>query len=118
MADTACGPGGSCVDSRPWRPTMGIVDFFRPKYRHSDAKVRLEAVRALSSDESGIFAAVARTDKAPGVRLVAFERIGEVDGLSEIAERDDGRVLRDLAGARAGELWVASACQGEDESPA
>ncbi len=93
---------------------MGIVDLFRPKYRHSDAKVRLEAVRALSSDESGVLAAVARTDKDPGVRRVAIEKIEEVDLLAEISERDDDRVLRDLAGARAAAMWVSGACQDDD----
>jgi len=42
---------------------MGIADFFRPKYRHSDVKVRLEAVRALTSEDSDILASVARADR-------------------------------------------------------
>jgi betaine-aldehyde dehydrogenase len=94
---------------------MGIANFFRPKYKHSDVKVRLEAVRALTSDETDILATVARSDKDAGVRRVAIEKLDEVDVLAEIATRDDDRAIRDLAGSRASELWITSACQDEDE---
>ncbi len=94
---------------------MGIADFFRPKYKHSDVKVRLEAVRALTSDESDILATIARSDKDAGVRRIAIEKLDEVEVLAEIASRDDDRGLRDLAGSRAAEIWVSSACQDEDD---
>ena len=93
---------------------MGIVDFFRPKYKHSDVKVRLEAVRALTSDEADILATIARSDKDAAVRRLAIEKLDEVEVLAEIAERDDDRGVRDLAGSRAAEIWVSSACQDED----
>ena len=35
---------------------MGIVDLFRPKHRHSDARVCLAAVRAMSSDDTTLLA--------------------------------------------------------------
>ncbi len=92
---------------------MGITDFFRPKYRHSDVKVRLEAVRAMSSDESDILATVARTDRDPGVRKVAIEKLDLADVLAEIAREEADRALKALAGSRAAELWI-SAANGED----
>ena len=98
--------------------TMGITDFFKPKYRHSDVKVRLEAVRALSSDDADILATVARSDRDPGVRRVAIEKIATADVLAEIAGAEDDRALRSLAGNRAAQLWVTAACQGDDPDQA
>src|SRR5262245_15837130 len=89
---------------------MGIADFFRPKYRHSDVKVRLEAVRALTSDDSDILTTVAKTDREAAVRRVAIEKIDAADVLAEIAEAEADRALRDLAGARAAQMWVTLAC--------
>ncbi len=94
---------------------MGFVDLFRPKYRHSDVRVRLEAVRALTSDEADILATVARTDKDPGVRRVAIEKLDEAEVLAEIARRDADNALRGLASSRAAGMWVSSACQDDDE---
>jgi len=95
---------------------MGLADFFRPKYRHSDVKVRLEAVRALTSDEADILATVAKSDKDPGVRRIAIEKLERVELLAELAESESDRANRDLAGSRAAELWVQAACQDEDET--
>jgi hypothetical protein len=95
---------------------MGLVDFFRPKHRHSDVKVRLEAVRALTSDEADILATVAKNDKDAGVRRVAIEKLDRVELLAELAASEADPANRDLAGSRAAELWVASACQEDDEA--
>jgi hypothetical protein len=95
---------------------MGMFDLFRPKHRHSDVKVRVAAVRALSSDDTQLLASIARTDKDPGVRRIAIEKLEEVDILADIFERESDGELRDLAGSRAAELWVTSACQDEDEA--
>ena len=95
---------------------MGLADFFRPKYRHSDVKVRLEAVRALTSDEADILATVAKSDKDPGVRRIAIEKLERVELLAELAASESDRANRDLAGTRAAELWVQAACQDEDET--
>ena len=51
---------------------MGIADLFRPKYRHSDVRVRTEAVKALTADDAAILAQVARTDRDIGVRRIAM----------------------------------------------
>ncbi|MBK9032585.1 MAG: DUF349 domain-containing protein [Myxococcales bacterium] len=76
--------------------------------------MRLEAVRALTSDEADILATVAKSDKDPGVRRVAIEKLERVELLAELAESEHDRGNRDLAGTRAAELWVSSACQGDD----
>src|SRR5262249_35475454 len=95
---------------------MGIADLFRPKYRHSDVRVRAEAVRALTSDDAAILVQIARTDRDIGVRQLAIERIDEADVLAEIAGAETERSLRDFAGERAAKLWVSIACDDDAEA--
>src|SRR5512141_1356061 len=95
---------------------MGLADLFRPKYRHSDVRVRTEAVRALSSDDVSILTQVAKTDRDIGVRRIAMEKIDEADVLAEIASKETERSLRELAGGRAAELWAALACGDDAEA--
>jgi hypothetical protein len=94
---------------------MGIADLFRPKYRHSDVRVRSEAVRALTADDAAILIQIARTDRDASVRRLAIERIATADVLAEIAAAEPERSLRDLAGERAAELWVSQACGADPE---
>src|SRR5580700_7581185 len=96
---------------------MGIVDLFRPKYRHSNVSVRAEAVRALTADDAAILVQVARTDRDAGVRRLAIERIDEAEVLAELAAADSERSVRDLAGERAAKLWSSAAC-GDDADEA
>ena len=96
---------------------MGIADLFRPKYRHSDVRVRVEAVRALTADDAAILVQIARTDRESAVRRLAIERINTADVLAEIAAAEPERALRDLAGARAAQLWLQHAC-GDDPNKA
>jgi hypothetical protein len=96
---------------------MGISDLFRPKYRHSDVRVRTEAVRALTKDDAAILIQIARTDRDIGVRRLAIERIDTADVLAELASAETERSLRDFAGERAARLWTSVAC-GEDPDAA
>jgi hypothetical protein len=64
---------------------MGIADLFRPKYRHSDVRVRTEAVKALTSDDAATLIQIARTDRDIGVRRIAIGKIDEADVLADIA---------------------------------
>jgi len=85
---------------------MGIADLFRPKYRHSDVRVRAEAVRALTADDAALIIQIARSDRDTGVRRLAIERIDTADVLAEIAAAEPERALRDLAGSRAAQIWL------------
>ncbi|HEX3477022.1 MAG TPA: DUF349 domain-containing protein [Kofleriaceae bacterium] len=95
---------------------MGIADLFRPKHRHSDVRVRTEAVRALTADDAALLIQIARTDRDAGVRRLAIERITTADVLAEIAAAESERSLRDLAGERAAQLWVSQACSADPEA--
>src|SRR2546427_9700785 len=98
----ACRQGEFRLDSAP---PMGIADLFRPKYRHSDVRVRTEAVKALTGDDAAILVQVARTDRDIGVRRIAIEKIDEAKVLAEIATAETERSLREFAGERAGEPY-------------
>src|SRR5215467_2652274 len=94
---------------------MGIADLFRPKHRHSDVRVRAEAVKALTADDAALLIQIARTDRDIGVRRLAIERISTADVLAEIAAAETERSLRDLAGERAAQLWASQACSADPE---
>src|SRR5689334_6036462 len=106
----ACRRRGFRLDFRAY---MGIADLFRPKHRHSDVRVRSEAVRALTADDAALLVQIARTDRDIGVRRLAIERIATADVLAEIAAAEPERSLRDLAGERAAQLWLANACSDD-----
>jgi hypothetical protein len=94
---------------------MGIADLFRPKYRHSDVRVRTQAVKALTADDAAILVQVARTDSDIGVRRLAIGKIDEANVLAEIAAAETERSLRDFAGERAAQLWSSHACSDDEE---
>lgn len=89
---------------------MGIADFFRPKYRHSDVRVRTEAVRALSTDDAAILETIAKNDRDASVRRIAIEKISAADLLADIATSDSERGVADFAGERAAAIWTTAAC--------
>ena len=92
---------------------MGIADFFRPKYRHSDVKVRSAAVRALTADDAAILEQIARTDRDIGVRRIAIEKIDQATVLAELARAETERSLKELINERAAELWTSNACSAD-----
>jgi hypothetical protein len=94
---------------------MGITDLFRPKHRHSDVRVRAEAVRALTADDAATLIQIARTDRDVGVRRLAIERVVTADVLAEIAAADSDRSLRAFAGERAAQLWLHHACSEDPD---
>lgn len=94
---------------------MGIADLFRPRYRHSDVRVRTEAVRALTRDDAAVLEQIARTDRDVGVRRIAIEKIDTAELLADLASAETERSLRDFAGERAARLWISHACGADAE---
>jgi len=107
-----CGYSKVNVDSPP---SMGIVDLFRAKHRHSNVRIRTEAVRAMNADDVDLIK-VARTDSDIGVRRIAIEKIAEAPVLAEIAAAETERSLRDFAGERAASLWKSKACGTNEDA--
>ena len=92
---------------------MGLTDLFRPKYRHSDAAVRANAVRQMGADEAELVARIARDDRDTAVRRIAMDRIEDPAVLAELAAREPDPALRDHARSRASGLWAARALAAE-----
>ncbi len=92
---------------------MGLLDLFRPKWRHSSVEVRSEAVRHLDSDD-GALAEVALKDPESMVRRLAIKKIVDVDLLARIAEGDSDEALRKSAAEKASEILVGKAVADND----
>jgi hypothetical protein len=88
---------------------MGLVDLFRPRWKHSDPAIRAVAVRELDAEETRILAEIARGDRDPSVRRLAIKKLNDPHLLREIAQSDTEIKLRRLAAERAASLWVALA---------
>ncbi len=93
---------------------MGLADLFRPKHKHSDPDVRLEAIRHLGDGDGEILAQLARGDAARQVRKAAIERLEDPVRLVEVAAREPDSGLRELAESRA---RVRLARWAESEQP-
>lgn len=93
---------------------MGIADLFRPKYRHSNAEVRAEAVRQLGPEQTDLVVKVAREDSDPSVRRTALVKIDDPDILVELARSESDRALGELARTRASGIWVNQAVSATD----
>lgn len=65
--------------SRPW----SFIDFFRPLIRHTNPKLRLRALEAVSGDKK-LFA-VASRETDPEVMMAAARRIGDAKLLARLA---------------------------------
>lgn len=96
---------------------MGLVDLFRPKWKHSKAEVRAEALRGLGAGDTEIIAGMARNDADEAVRRVAVEKLEDPELLSSIA-RDDTSKVGVFAGQRAARLWVDQAATASDVAQA
>jgi len=95
---------------------MGLLDLFRPRWKHSDAAVRMEAVKDLTPDDIVELGQVAKRDKDVRVRRLALKKISDLSLLSEMAENDGDESLRKEAAEKRGALLLSSAVSDEDES--
>ena len=94
---------------------MGIADIFRPKWKHSDAKVRISAVRALSSEDQRTLVGVIRSDADAAVRQLALRKTEDVGLLAEVAQDDADPTVREAAQERVAQLLFEAAISDELE---
>lgn len=71
---------------------MNLMDYFRPKWRHSDPEMRVQAVKAMS-DQTRL-ANIAVTDPEALVRMTAVEKVTDQWLLSRVALQDEDRTVR------------------------
>lgn len=94
---------------------MGLADFFRPKWKHSDSEVRADAVRTMGDDDKQLLVQIAKNDSDESVRRIAIRKINSADALAELADGHLDGSLRDLALERASSMWMNIAVgEGED----
>ncbi|MSP62021.1 MAG: hypothetical protein EXR72_17155 [Myxococcales bacterium] len=95
---------------------MKFLDLFRPAWKHSDASVRLEAVRRLGDPQIAIRARIARHDGDSHVQWAATRKLRDPDLLAEIAGADADPAIRKDAAERASLLQVNAATSQGMES--
>ena len=64
---------------------MGLFDIIKPKWQHSDAKVRLEGIAELDMSELDILCEIATNDTDDNVKIAAIKKINCCDSLHKIA---------------------------------
>ena len=88
---------------------MGFLDLFRPKWKHSDPNVRLEAIKDLSAeDDLPRLMQVARHDRDVRVRRIAVKKIDDPELLIEVAGAEPDEDLRRDAVDKAAELMLSA----------
>jgi hypothetical protein len=65
---------------------MGFLDFFKPKWKHSEWRVRKEAIKKISKQR--ILKKIAKNDVNVKVRVAAIEKITDQDILIDIVKTD------------------------------
>ena len=73
---------------------MGFFGFGKPKLKHRDPEVRLQALAGLGDGSQGTFAELASSDLDPRVRATAVGRITEVPRLVTLQKSEDPAVRR------------------------
>ena len=94
---------------------MALTDIFRPKYKHSDAQVRAQAVKQMGADEADLLAKIAENDKDPEVRRLAVERIDDAEFLVDLVANEQSPSVRRQAHQRAAQLWSRAVLAGTRE---
>src|SRR5262245_26507924 len=88
---------------------MGLFDFFRAKWKHSNPDVRPDAVRNLSADDAGIWIEVAKSDRDARVRKIAIKRLDDPKVLLDLAKGDSDESVATAARDKAVDLLMATA---------
>lgn len=73
---------------------MGFLGLGKPKWKHSDAEVRLRAVADLAEGSQGTFLEIATGDSDPRVRASAATRLRDVPRLVELQKSADPALKR------------------------
>jgi len=95
---------------------MGFFDLFRPKWKHSNADVRAEAVKQMTADDVAVLSQIVRADKDARIRRLALKKIADPTLLGEIAESDPDEALRADAAEKASELLLSTAIGEGDQA--
>lgn len=75
---------------------MGFFDLFRPKWKHGNAEVRMEAVQALPNAETATLADIAKQDEDPRVRRLAIKKIDDPQLLQTLVSYQQDETTKKL----------------------
>ena len=92
---------------------MGLLDFFRPAWRHSNPDIRLEAVRSLTEEDATTLSEVVIKDPDVRVRRAALKKVREPEVLFDVAAREADATLKELASERAQELLLEASLSAD-----
>jgi len=92
---------------------MAITDLFRPKYKHSDAQVRAQAVAQMGTDEADLLVRIAETDRDPEVRRIAVSKIDDAEFLVDLVAHEQNPTVRREAHDRAAAIWSRVVLAGD-----
>lgn len=95
-----------------------FANLFKPRWRHSDPEVRLNAISKLSPEQpeqASILRQLALHDSSRQVRVVAVSRLSDTDTLLDILSQSTDPDVREQAGLRVSECLRehSSECLGE-----
>ena len=91
---------------------MGLLDVFRPRWKHSNPEIRLEAIRTLDDDEA--LAQSASRDGDERIRRLAIKQLIDPWRLQNVAGVQTDDKLRLMALGRARELFVEIALSSKE----
>ena len=94
---------------------MGLLDLFRPKHKHSNVEVRLDAVRQLGEDETSTLTEVAKKDPEAKVREIALRKLSDPDLLTSLATDERDEALKTFILRRASELSLRRALDTQSD---
>ncbi|MEE4250701.1 MAG: hypothetical protein V2I38_08940, partial [Alcanivoracaceae bacterium] len=89
--------------------------FFKPRWQHTDAKVREQAVTTLDPDsesDRSTLALLARGDSSPAVRAAASALLIDLTVLDHVVRNDREQSVRDSANQRIEALLAGTAKPG------
>ncbi len=92
---------------------MGLLDFFRPSWRHSNPDVRLQAVRGLDEQDLNPLKEVVQRDPDSRVRRAAIKKLHDPEILFDVAAKDEDADCKQLAASRAQEMFLVAALSAQ-----
>ena len=94
---------------------MGLFDYFRPKWKNSDHRVRMRAVREL--DDPEVLNTMAQHDTNIEVRIEAIHKIIDEKILTHIQETDHDPGVKQAAEKRLSALETSTRASDTDHDP-
>jgi len=95
-----------------------IANLFKPRWRHSDPEVRLNAIRKLSPnrpEQARILRQLALHDSSSQVRVGAVSRLSDTDSLLDVLSNSTDPEVREQAGLRVSECLQENGSDGLSE---